>query len=123
MIIGIGLDICSVIRFGDADRRERFAARYFSHEERERILSRGAAAAECAAGIFAAKEAAMKALGVGLDAIPLTDINLGYTREGAPILSLSGKAKRRANELGASRWHVSISHDAGIAAATVIIEG
>ena len=123
MIIGVGLDICAIERFADEQRRLRFMRRFFSEGEQGHVVARGMAAAECAAGIFAAKEAAIKAMGVGLGNVPLTDIFLEYSVEGAPRLALSGKAKERADAMGVSRWHVSVSHDGGVAMAIVILEG
>ena len=74
------------------------------------------------AGRFAVKEAFAKALdgapGVGWHE---AEVRRGPT--GRPRLELTGKARALAEEHGAARWHVSITHDAGIAAAVVVLEG
>ncbi|MDR1569186.1 MAG: holo-ACP synthase [Oscillospiraceae bacterium] len=122
MIVGLGIDLCNIERFSDTTRRDRFIERYFAPEERERVVSGGAAASDRAAGIFAAKEAALKALGVGIGAIPLTDIVIIYNKNGAPLLTFTGKARSVAESLGVARMHLSITHEYGVAAAVVILE-
>ena len=70
---------------------------------------------------FAAKEALAKALGApaGLHWI---DAEVQTDETGRPSLVLSGSVARRADEIGATRVHVSLSHDAGIASAVVVLE-
>lgn len=74
----------------------------------------------CLAGRWAAKEAVLKALRTGLASVPPTDIVIGQSSDGAPDVTLSGAARRRADDLGLTRWSVSISHDAGLAVATAV---
>ena len=71
---------------------------------------------------FAAKEAAMKALGVGLGAFKLRDVEVVLKRSGAPVLRLHGAAAALASERGVGRWHVSLTHTALTAQAIVIAE-
>jgi holo-[acyl-carrier protein] synthase len=122
MIIGIGIDVCSIERMRRALERhgERFFARICSEAERADLAGRDPAAS--LAGRFAVKEAFAKALdgapGVGWHE---AEVRRGPT--GRPRLELTGKAKALAMKSGASRWHISITHDAGIAAAVVVLEG
>lgn len=70
---------------------------------------------------WAAKEAAMKALGRGIGAIALLDIEVRTRSDGAPSLELSGSAMERAQELGITDWSVALSHEGGFAVAFVIM--
>lgn len=70
---------------------------------------------------WAAKEATMKALGRGIGAVALKDIEVRSDDYGAPTLLLSGAARDRADELGCTQWSVSLSHECGMALAFVVI--
>ncbi|HEY5248609.1 MAG TPA: holo-ACP synthase [Dermatophilaceae bacterium] len=115
MIIGLGIDVVDVTRFGETLRRTpRLLERLFIESERSMGLNSLAAT-------FAAKEALAKALGapVGLcwaDASVLRD------DDGRPRLRMWGTVQARADVLGVMGLHVSLSHDAGIASAVVIAE-
>lgn len=74
--------------------------------------------AERLAARWAAKEAVLKTLGVGLPGLALTDIEVGND-EGRPVISLSGRALEQANSLGIREWSLSLSHDGGMAVAMV----
>jgi holo-[acyl-carrier protein] synthase len=52
-----------------------------------------------------------------------TDAEVHTDERGAPVLTVRGTVAERAASLGVRRWHVSLSHDGGIAAATVVAEG
>jgi holo-[acyl-carrier protein] synthase len=73
------------------------------------------------AGRFAAKEAFAKALD-GAPGVGWHEVEIRRGPSGRPHMSLLGRAQTLAFEAGAVRWHVSITHDAGIAAAVVILE-
>ena len=92
----------------------RSLRRLFTEEEQAYIASKGAAAAQTMAGLFAAKEAVLKALGTGMT-IPMTDIVISHTELGQPIVTLAGKAA----EFGGTML-VSITHEAGMAAAFAV---
>lgn len=116
MILGIGVDIVDIARFEAAlERTPRLRERLFT--EAERPLTVPSLAAR-----FAAKEAVAKALGAPrglghLEAEVLRDAL------GKPELRLTGRVAEVAYELGVKRWHLSLSHDAGVAVAYVIAEG
>jgi holo-[acyl-carrier protein] synthase len=122
MIVGVGLDVCSIERMRRALERhgERFFARICSPKEREDLAGRDAATA--LAGRFAAKEAFAKAMD-GAPGVAWHDVEVRRAASGRPRLDLQGNALVLAKKLGVTRWHVSITHDAGIAAAVVVLEG
>ncbi len=122
MIIGIGCDLSSVSRWEDEGRRDKLMQRFYSEEEAEYVRSRGRAAKESAAGIFAAKEAFVKALGTGFSGIPPADIGISHNTLGAPKYRLTGKAADAFTKSGANRVCLSISHDGGMAMAFCILE-
>lgn len=123
MIVGLGIDVASVERIERALRRfgERFWERVLSPDERADLGGRRADRAQALAGRFAAKEAATKALGGPAD-VGFHDLKVRRGPRGAPQLLLSGAARAHAERLGVGRSHVSISHDAGVAVAVVVLE-
>ncbi len=125
MIVGLGIDVVAVARMrrilaGPPARVERFLARCFTPAERAFCDAVRDRAARYAAR-FAAKEAASKALGAPAG-IGWHDVEVARG-EGAPSLSLAGVAAERARALRVSAIHVSLTHDAGAAAAAVVLEG
>ncbi|QWF21470.1 holo-ACP synthase [Nocardioides sp. LMS-CY] len=116
MIIGVGIDVVDVERFGESlTRTPGLSARLFTPSEAARPLASLAAR-------FAAKEALAKALGapVGLH---WHDAEVVSESSGRPLMELRGSVRARADELGVGSVHVSLSHDAGIASAVVVLEG
>ena len=119
-VVGVGTDLVDVDRFaGILARRRSLAERLFSPEERAYAATM-ANPAPTLAGRFAVKEAVMKALGVGLGAIDWADISVRRRPGGAPELVVTGRAAALAAERGVGGWHVSISHTATVASATVV---
>ncbi|MBL8875073.1 MAG: holo-ACP synthase [Phycisphaerae bacterium] len=126
-IVGHGIDLASVERIREmiADHGDRFLHRVFTEGERETAAKHANVSkkVEHLAGRFAAKEAALKALGTGWrDGIAWTDVEISNQPSGAPSLGLHAKAREIADSLGAKTYHVSISHAAGVATASVILE-
>lgn len=122
MIIGVGIDVAEIERFDAAlERTPQLAQRLFI--ESELLLPggdrRGIASL---AARFAAKEALAKALGAP-SGLLWTDAEVYVEESGQPRLRVRGTVAARAAELGVRQWHVSLSHDAGIASAVVIAEG
>ena len=115
MIIGVGIDVVDVERFTAAlARTPSLAARLFTDDEQ----TLGAASL---AARFAAKEALAKALGAPVG-LRWRDAEVHRGADGRPHLSMHGTVAARASELGAKRNHLSMSHDAGIASAVVVLE-
>jgi holo-[acyl-carrier protein] synthase len=127
VIVGFGIDVVEIARIrrqvgaGAGARAERFLARCFTAAERAYCDAHRDKATHYAAR-FAAKEAAMKALGVP-EGVRFTDIEVTRTRRGAPGLRFAGVAARAAGELAVGAARLSLSHDGGIAAAGVILVG
>jgi holo-[acyl-carrier protein] synthase len=126
MIIAIGTDAVEVERVRRAVDHPQWGQRF-----RQRVFTAGEIAycvkranyAESFAARFAAKEAAMKALGTGFgDGVWWRDIEV-VRNSGRPVLVLHGGALQRATAIGATRWHLSLTHTAGQAMAHVIAEG
>jgi holo-[acyl-carrier protein] synthase len=122
VIVGIGLDVCSIDRMRRALERhgDRFYARICSKAERE-DLDQASDRAMHLAGRFAVKEAFAKALD-GAPGVGWHEVEVRRGPSGRPHMTLLGRAHTLATQAGALRWHVSITHDAGIAAAVVILE-
>lgn len=124
MIVGIGLDIIEVDRIRTIHLRhpERFTKRVLTADEEAYVMSYKDPA-ERLAGRWAAKEAALKALGTGLvDGIRFQDVEVVRMDSGKPELQFHGKALERLNELGANRVFLTISHSEHLAVAQVILE-
>ncbi|MGW8063669.1 holo-ACP synthase [Streptomyces ziwulingensis] len=121
-IIGVGIDVAEVERFGlSLERTPAMARRLFL--ESELLLPGGERRGVASlAARFAAKEALAKALGAPAG-LHWTDAEVYVEEGGRPRLRVSGTVAARAAELGVTSWHVSLSHDAGIASAVVIAEG
>lgn len=122
-VVGVGIDLVDIARVRDLlDRHPRFAAQRFTAAERA-WCDRRRDPAERYAARFAAKEATLKALGVGLGAVRLIDLEVVTAASGAPGLVLHGTAAELAAERGVARWHVSLSHSRALATALVVAVG
>ena len=116
MILGVGIDVVDVGRFGvTLERTPGLRMRLFTAVERTRPLASLAAR-------FAAKEALAKALGAPAG-LSWTDAEVHTDETGRPWLVMSGTVADRAAQIGVTSSHISLSHDAGIASAVVILEG
>ncbi|MBL1099345.1 holo-ACP synthase [Streptomyces coffeae] len=122
MIIGVGIDVAEIDRFADALRRTPgLAERLFVADELTLPSGERRGIASLAAR-FAAKEALAKSLGAP-GGLRWTDAEIVTEDSGRPRLTVRGTVAQRAAELGVRGWHVSLSHDAGVASAVVIAEG
>jgi holo-[acyl-carrier protein] synthase len=116
VIVGLGIDVVDVGRFeASLDRTPGLRDRLFTPAERGRPIASLAAR-------FAAKEALAKALGAPAG-LHWQDAEVVSAADGRPRLELRGTVAREAHRLGVAHTHVSLSHDAGIASAVVILEG
>ncbi len=125
MIVGVGLDVLETERMARALERhgERFEARVFTAAERSDCAERFDKVLAFAAR-FAAKEACLKALGIGWSAgNALSDVEVLRLESGAPQLKVHRNVAARAHELGVRKFHVSLTHQPGLAAAIVVLEG
>jgi holo-[acyl-carrier protein] synthase len=125
MIRGIGIDIAQVSRMEEAVKRHgpRFLKRLFTETE-QAYCERHRDPGRHYAARFAAKEATMKALGTGWNsAVSWKSIEVVNLPSGEPTLRLSGATLEIARRIGAATAFVTLSHDAGLAAACVVLEG
>ena len=123
MIVGIGADIAEIARFRRAFERfgQVFLERILTPEELA-VLPKNPL--PYLAGRFAAKEAAVKALGTGFSqGIGPRQIRVAHTEEGAPRLIFQGRALEQARRLGVAHSWISISHERNYAVAIVVLEG
>jgi holo-[acyl-carrier protein] synthase len=119
----IGIDLTDVERVAGVLARhgERFLSRVFRPGEINRARRHPRALAEHVAGRFAAKEAAMKALGTGWRGLSFKEISIGREPGGKPLLTFHGRALDRARALRVVSAEVSITHTATTAAAAVAL--
>lgn len=125
MIIGVGTDVVSIQRIEKAVQRfgERFINKVFTDKEAV-VCKEGKDPAPHLAARFAAKEAVLKALGTGIiNGIGFKDVEVSREHGKRPEIILHGKGKETAKTLGVKNIHLSLSHDAGLAVAFVVVEG
>jgi holo-[acyl-carrier protein] synthase len=123
-IVGLGTDLVEVARFRLAMQRrgDRLAERLFSDDERE-YAARQKDPAKSLAARFGAKEAVMKAMGVGLWKFKLRDVEVVRAKSGAPSVALHGRAAEMAAERGVRHWQLSLTHTDTTALAVAIALG
>jgi holo-[acyl-carrier protein] synthase len=124
MIVGTGIDIAEVDRIGQSIERfgRRFLERVFTPDE-IRYCESKANKSERYAGRFAAKEAAMKAIGTGWKlGVTWQDVEVRRAPGGRPTIAFHNKAAEFFHKLGAARAHLSITHTKDSAMAQVILE-
>lgn len=122
-MIGIGVDLCDIDRMRTALRRTPgLRTRIFTDAERA-YCDRLADPTERYAARFAAKEAVMKAMGVGLGAFGFHDVEVVRADGGQPSLVVIGAAELLAVERGVLAWQLSLTHTATSAGAVVVALG
>ncbi|MER5584950.1 holo-ACP synthase [Streptomyces asoensis] len=121
-IIGVGIDVAEIERFAASLERTPGLARRLFLESELLLPSGERRGAASLAARFAAKEALAKALGAP-PGLLWTDAEVYVEESGRPRLRVRGSVAARAAELGVTGWHVSLSHDAGVASAVVVAEG
>jgi holo-[acyl-carrier protein] synthase len=121
-VVGVGIDAVDLERFRTVmARRPRLARRMFTDGE----LAYAALVPDPLPRLatrFAAKEAVMKALGVGLWSFRLTDVEVERSGLAAPTVALHGAAAGLARAAGVSRWHLSLTHTDTVALAVVVAD-
>jgi holo-[acyl-carrier protein] synthase len=119
-VIGIGVDAVDVPRFRQTlSRTPSFRQRVFTDDELAPLAERADPVPSLAAR-FAAREAVMKAMGVGLGSFDFHDVWVASLHTGQPILRVSGRADELARERGIGSWHLSLTHTEQLAIAYVV---
>jgi holo-[acyl-carrier protein] synthase len=119
-VVGVGIDAVDVERFRTVlERRRGFAERVFTAAEREETAGRHDPVPGLAAR-FAAKEAVMKSLSVGLGAFDFADVEVVRGDGGAPALTVTGRAAVLGEQRGVKGWHISLTHTATVAMAIAV---
>lgn len=123
-VLGMGVDVVQPSRIEAAVSRrgEALLGRIFTPDELE-YCSRGKNRYQRLAARFAAKEAALKALGTGLAGARWTDVEVIHVGGGAPAIRLHGEVARRADDMGVADVKVSLSHSRDTAMAAVLLLG
>ncbi len=122
-VVGIGVDLVDIERFRRSlERTPSMRTRLFTEVELAYVAPQADPVPSLAAR-FAAREAVMKALGVGLGAFGFHEAWVERASSGRPSLALSGRAAELAGEAGVVTWHLSLTHSDMTAAAYVIADG
>ena len=125
MLIGTGIDLVEIERIEHSIERygERFLHRVYTESEIA-YCRRKRSSAESFAARFAAKEAGAKALGTGISrGVSWQEFQVERLPGGRPTLTLRGRARLLATELGVTRIALSLTHTGSLAMATVMMEG
>lgn len=121
-MIGVGVDVVEIERFRTSLRRTpTMRERLFTPVELAYVAPKSDPVPSLAAR-FAAREAVMKALGLGLGAFGFHDVWVERAPSGAPWLSFAGRARDLSDGAGVRHWHLSLSHSDLIAVAYVVAE-
>jgi holo-[acyl-carrier protein] synthase len=121
MKLATGVDLIEIARIEEVIARhgKHYLERIYTSSELEQCGKR----VESLAGRFAAKEAAVKALGSGIGDVSWKDIEILGDEQNAPVLKLYGNAEQLAKEKGLNTWSVSISHSQSHCVAFVVAIG
>ena len=125
LIVGCGIDLIKIERIEKIVKNwgDNFTSRVFTLLEREYCEKKKGNKYQSYAGRFAAKEALLKALGLGLRGANWKEIEIKNDELGQPIINASGKLKNIVSAKGISKCFISISHTKDYAVAQVILEG
>jgi len=125
LIVGCGIDLVKIERIEKIIKRwgDNFIFRIFTPLEREYCEKKKGNKYQSYAGRFAAKEALLKSLDLGLRGVNWKEIEIENNELGQPIIETSGKLKNIASVKGVSKYFITISHTKDYAIAQVILEG
>src|SRR5665648_37556 len=125
LIIGCGIDLVKIERIEKIIKRwgNNFNSRIFTPLERDYCEKKKDNKYQSYAGKFAAKEALLKALGLGLRGANWKEIEIKNDELGQPIIDTFGKLKNIASTRGVNKYFITISHTKEYAISQVILEG
>ena len=123
MVVGIGIDAVDIDRFRESlARTPSMRNRVFTSRELEDVAEQVDPIPSLAAR-FAAREAVMKSMGLGLGGFDFHDVWVERTPSGRPELRVTGRAAERAAVLAVQSWHLSLTHTDHLAVAYVVADG
>lgn len=121
-MIGVGVDVVDIERFRRSlERTPTMRERLFTPVELAYVAPQVDPVPSLAVR-FAAREAVMKSLGLGLGAFGFHEVWVERADSGVPSLAFDGRAQELSNEAGVTKWHVSLTHSDLVAVAYVIAE-
>lgn len=121
-IVGIGIDLVDIERFRTSlERTPSMRTRLFTEVELAYVAPKVDPVPSLAAR-FAAREAVMKSLGLGLGAFGFHEVWVERAESGEPSLAVTGRALQLADSAGVRRWHLSLTHSSTTAGAYVVAE-
>ena len=121
-IVGIGIDLVDIDRFrASLERTPTMRTRLFTEIELSSVRPHADPVPSLAAR-FAAREAVMKSLGLGLGAFGFHDVWVERAESGEPSLAITGRALELADVAGVRNWHLSLTHSVTTAGAYVVAE-
>jgi len=121
-VIGIGIDVVEIERFRRSlERTPSMRDRLFTATELAYVAPQADPVPSLAVR-FAAREAVMKSLGLGLGAFGFQEVWVERAASGVPSLRFTGRALELANAAGVARWHLSLTHSDSVAIAYVVAE-
>ena len=122
-IVGIGTDIVEIVRIEQALQRQPGLVKRLLTDNEQAEFANAKQPGRFLAKRFAAKEAGLKALGIGLqNGMSWQHLEIGHTPLGQPLLHFSGAAQERAVQLQVANSHLSLSDEAHYAQAMVVLE-
>ena len=120
MIVGVGIDAVEIERFRvSLTRTPTMRERIFTSGELGDVSGQVDPVPSLAAR-FAAREAVMKAMGLGLGAFEFHDVSVHRAESGQPMLTVTGRAAELASTRGIGEWHLSLTHTDSMAIAYVV---
>lgn len=115
----IGFDLVEINRMNSLLEKPKFLYKLFNQEEIS-YISNKKYKGQSLAGLYAAKEAIFKAIGLGLSAMPFKDVTIMHDKKGTPYPIFNENGEKRLKDLGFTSVSISISHDGEIAASSAI---
>ncbi len=122
MVLGVGVDAVDIDRFRSSlERTPTLRQRVFTPSELDDVSAQADPAPSLAAR-FAAREAVMKAMGLGLGSFEFHDVWVEREASGRPVLRVEGRALEHSRRLGVGAWHLSLTHTDHTAIAYVVAD-
>ncbi len=120
-MLAVGIDSLDIVRMQKFVDNERFLSKFFTDYE-VKYCNLTVNKTMRLAGLYCAKEAFVKALGIGIGGgIPLNEIEVNHDKNGKPFLKLSESAKKLVTLMGFKEWQINITHTHTVSTAVCIL--